>query len=264
MKHSGKILFSSLKGGVGKSTAACCIAAALAGGGSKVTLADLDFRSGSLDILLGVSDRSLFNIDDYISGRCSAGDLTVEVPVGDGSILLCPAPGAAVLEMDMSEFFDKLPGALERLSEEIEADYFICDTGADSVVPKIVGDGFAEYAVVVCEQSRTSLRAAENTARRLSECGRIKTVRLLINNYDNDSARKCDRAGIIELIDGSATRCIGVIPHDPSLPSRQDRGLLPGRSSPVSTAARNTAERIKGEEVPLFRGMGRLRRKVKL
>ena len=65
MMRNGKILFSSLKGGVGKSSAASAVAAALASDGYKTVIADLDFRSRSLDLMLGVADRVLFTFDDY-------------------------------------------------------------------------------------------------------------------------------------------------------------------------------------------------------
>lgn len=264
MKRNGKILISSLKGGVGKSTAASCIASALAGEGFKTVIADLDFRSGSLDILFGVSDRVVFTLDDYILGRCSAKDLTVSVnDEAGGALMLCPAPSETVFESHGADMYGMIPYALERLAEETEADYFICDTGADSRIPKLIGDGFAEYAVVVCEQSRTSLRAAENTAEKLSECDGVKTVRLLINNYDNAAARKKSRAGILEMIDECAVKCIGVLPRDEKLAAIQDKGLLPNRDSPVAIASRNAAARIRGVEVPLFSGMKRLRRKVR-
>ncbi|MBR6916152.1 MAG: P-loop NTPase, partial [Clostridia bacterium] len=56
MKHVEKILVTSLKGGVGKSTVSAALAAAFAGMGSRVLLCDLDFRSRSLELMIGAAD----------------------------------------------------------------------------------------------------------------------------------------------------------------------------------------------------------------
>ena len=64
------------------------------------------------------------------------------------------------------------------------------------------------------------------------------------------------------MIDDASVRCVGVIPHDDNLPLIQDSGILP-TFGPVAAAAENTAKRIKGYSVPIFKGVGNLRRKVR-
>lgn len=268
--RNGKILFSSLKGGVGKSSASCAVAAALAADGYKTVIADLDFRSRSLDLMLGVSDRVLFTFDDYLKERCSIDALLVDVPVihsrnkaaGEGFLKLCPAPSEDVFESDGAEAYEKIPEYLERLAKESGADYVICDTGADSRIPAIVAGDFANFAIVVSEQSRTALRAAEATAARFTDGTPVSHVRLLINNFDIEAARRSGRAGILEMIDGCAVKCIGVIPADPSLAADQDAGRMASPSSPVTLAAANIARRIQGVQTPLFHGMKKERRRA--
>ena len=270
MKVNGKILFSSLKGGVGKSTAATLVAAALAEDGYKTVLVDLDFRSRSLDLMSGVTDKVIFTFDDYLLGRCSADAALVPVMKcatkknlgGEGQLLLCPACAEGVFESGGDDMYGKIPEALDRLADESGADFIICDTGADSRIPTIIADGFATLAIIVSEQSRTSVRAAEATAQRLAACKCVKAVRLLINNFDVEAARRGGRAGILEMIDGCSVRCIGVIPEDRSIAARQDAGLLPHRSSPVIPASRNIARRLQGIETPLFYKMRKERRRT--
>ena len=272
MKKCAKILFSSLKGGVGKSTAASLVAAALAGDGYRTVLVDLDFRSRSLDLMSGVTDKVVFTFDDYLLERCSAEAALVKMPafapprgvVKAGELLLCAACTETVFESGGDGVYEKIGEALTRLAMESGADYVICDTGADSRIPMTVADSFADLAVVVSEQSRTSVRAAEMTARRLSEGKSMKSVRLLINNFDIEAAKRGGRSGILEMIDGCSVRCIGVIPEDRGLAARQDAGLLPHKSSPVVPAARNIARRLQGIETPLFSGMKRERRRTVL
>lgn len=272
MKCGGKILFSSLKGGVGKSTSASLVATALAEDGYNTLLVDLDFRSRSLDLILGVSDKVLFTFDDYLLGRCSADAVLISVTGyekekrtrGEGRLRLCPAPSETTFESGGDGMYEKIPEALARLAEEAEADYVICDTGADSRIPLVIGEGFAELAIVVSEQSKTAIRAAETTATRLAGCAKVREVRLLINNFSIDAARRGGRSGILEMIDGCSVRCIGVVPEDRGMPERQDAGLLPHKASSVIPASRNIARRIQGIETPLFKGMKKERRRTVL
>ena len=267
MNRNGKILFSSLKGGVGKSTAACEIAYALASDGYKVVLFDLDFRSRSLDLMLGVSDQVVFTLDDYILGRCDAGSVLLDIPcpcsVPDKAFLkLCPACDERTFESAGDDMYTHIADALQSIAVSSGADYAICDTGADSRIPELVADGFAELAIVVSEQSRTSIRAAEATAAHLSEYSGIREVRLIINNFDIETARRGVRTGILEIIDSCSVRCIGIIPHDGTLEVAQDRGVLTGRRSPVTAASRNISRRLRGIETPIFHEMKKQRRRA--
>ena len=66
-----KILVSSLKGGIGKSTVALGIAAALADRGKRVLLLDCDDGNRCLDLMMGIEDRVLYDLSDVMEGRCS-------------------------------------------------------------------------------------------------------------------------------------------------------------------------------------------------
>ncbi len=253
LKKSGKILFSSLKGGVGKSTTACAVAAALAKDGFKVVLVDLDFRTRSLEMLLGATDKSVFTISDYIKGNCSADDLLIKIDgVSGGNLYLARACRESEIK---DEEYDLIPESLDRLADESEAEYLLCDTGADSRVPSIVAQGFATVALIVSEQSRTAIRAANSTVEMLTSKKAIRQVRLIINNFDFVSARKEKRAGIIEMIDSCAAKCIGVIPEDKKLAEKQDGGIFVDDTSPVNIAAMNISKRLRGINTPLLSGL---------
>lgn len=262
MKRNGRILFASLKGGVGKSTAALEVSAALASEGFKVMLVDLDFRSRSLDLMLGVSDRVVFTVADYAAGRCTSDGVLINAAFDGkgGELILCPACSEEDFESVCS--YDELPATLKRLEEEADPDYVVCDTGADSRVPGIISNGYAELAIVVSEQSRTSLRASEVTAARFEAGETVKEVRLLINKFDVEAARRGGRVSIIEMIDECAVKCIGVIPADSGVAARQDAGVVQSKGSLATLAALNVARRIRGIQTPVFTGMKKIRKRV--
>ncbi len=263
MKQTRKILVTSLKGGVGKSTVSAALAAAFAGMGSRVLLCDLDFRSRSLELMLGAADRSVFDLHDYMTGISDAAGVIIPVPVRSGLVAFCPAPDEDLMVEDGGENYSRLPGAISDLAASAEADTVICDTGAESTTPRTLARDFADTVVVVSEQSRTSIRAAEITADKLSAINGDIDTRLIVNNFDVKLANKKARAGLLEVIDDSSIRCVGVIPHDDSIPLIEDSGVLP-TFGPVAAAAENAARRLRGESVPLFRGVGNLRRRIRL
>ena len=119
MKHVEKILVTSLKGGVGKSTVSAALAAAFAGMGSRVLLCDLDFRSRSLELMIGAADRTAFNLCDYMTGKADAGSVFVTVPVRSGLLLFCPAPDEEAFGKDGEADPDDIPSAIADLARSV-------------------------------------------------------------------------------------------------------------------------------------------------
>lgn len=64
-------LFISGKGGVGKSTLASALAVTAARQGSSVALVDGDIGLRSLDLLLGMQDKVLYDLKDLVEHRCT-------------------------------------------------------------------------------------------------------------------------------------------------------------------------------------------------
>ena len=65
------IVITSGKGGVGKTTSAANIGAALSLFGQRVVIIDTDLGLRKLDIALGVGDRVVYDLVDVINDRCS-------------------------------------------------------------------------------------------------------------------------------------------------------------------------------------------------
>ena len=65
-----KIVVTSGKGGVGKTTFTACLGIRLAEMGLRVALIDLDLGLNNLDVILDVENRVVFDLIDVIEGRC--------------------------------------------------------------------------------------------------------------------------------------------------------------------------------------------------
>src|SRR5579864_4853803 len=65
-----RIVVTSGKGGVGKTTTTANVGAALARRGHRVTLVDADIGLRNLDLVLGVEKRIVFDLVEVVEGRC--------------------------------------------------------------------------------------------------------------------------------------------------------------------------------------------------
>ncbi len=65
-----RIVLTSGKGGVGKTTTTANLGAALAQRGHRVVLVDADIGPRNLDLVLGVEKRIVFDIVEVVEGRC--------------------------------------------------------------------------------------------------------------------------------------------------------------------------------------------------
>ena len=75
-----KIVITSGKGGVGKTTVAANLAAALSKKGERVVLCDADFGLNNADLVTGVENLVIYDIVDAIEGRCRAKQALVRHP----------------------------------------------------------------------------------------------------------------------------------------------------------------------------------------
>ncbi len=75
-----KIVITSGKGGVGKTTVAVHLATQLAKKGQKVALCDADFGLNNVDVIAGVENLVTYDIVDVIEGRCRAKQALVKHP----------------------------------------------------------------------------------------------------------------------------------------------------------------------------------------
>ena len=80
-KMARKIVVTSGKGGVGKTTVAVNLSAQLARKGQRVVLCDGDFGLNNVDVVAGVENLVSYDVVDVIEGRCRAKQALVKHPL---------------------------------------------------------------------------------------------------------------------------------------------------------------------------------------
>ena len=248
-----RILVTSCKGGVGKSTVSIGVATALAVCGKRVLLIDFDLGNRSLDLMLGMQDDILYDIADLASGRCEPEDV-VKVHPDFPNLAFIGAPFR--YENDITTETFSL--ALDSLEETFDFDFIIVDTSGGAHESVSMSAPLCESAIIVSSQSPIAIRAAEKSGMILDENG-VEEQHLIINGFDMSMGK---RAGVLDMIDRTRTPLLGIVPMDVNLSLLNENGesIFDRKKSNSKVAFENIAKRLSGENVPLLRGFTGIKR----
>ncbi len=150
-----KIVVTSGKGGVGKTTVTANLGIFLAKRGKRVALIDIDFGLNNLDVVLGLESNVVFDMFDVISGRCRPKQALVRHKIYNNLYIL-PSDGLTS--------YTGISGQNIKIILESIAPYFDyiildCPAGIDSGFYRAVS--CADSAFVVVNPNSASLRDAD-------------------------------------------------------------------------------------------------------
>jgi flagellar biosynthesis protein FlhG len=176
------IAVTSGKGGVGKTSVAIHLAAALAGLRRRVALVDADFALGNIDVRLGLTPTR--HLGAVLDGECGIDEITVAGPL---DLDVVPAAsGVRALAALSPVQWRRFGAALEQLAED--RDFIVIDTAtgvADAVMDVV---GLADYALVVTTDEPAALVDAYATIKLLTEADAAKPVGVLVNAVKDEDA----------------------------------------------------------------------------
>lgn len=249
------VLFTSCKGGVGKSTVCANLAMAVAKRGRRVLLIDCDFGNRCLDLVAGFSSEVVYDITDIASGRISCERAVLKDRRSENLYFLA-APGGFDNRMSGYAF----RSVMKKLYEMAHFDFIFIDTPGGISESLSHAASVADIAYIVVEPTRTAIRAAERTDTFLEMKG-VPKRRLIVNKMAGSSVDKAKRE-IVSIIDTTSVKLHGVIPYDPEFILAGNRGILVDRmlSDNITNAFDNLAARTLGEGRRLFAGIKRLRK----
>ena len=201
------IVFTSGKGGVGKTTTIANIGAGLSRLDKKVIMLDTDMGLRNLDVVMGMEDQIQYNLIDLLENKCRLKQALIP---------------AALRCRKIMDYESKLYTLISHLKQEFDFCLIDCPAGIE--------DGFhfavsaADRAVVVTSPHISAVRDAGRVICLLDGM-RLSQIDLLINAYNARMVRKHDMLSQKDVEDILGLSAIGVIPADERIVVSQNKGI---------------------------------------
>ncbi len=202
-----KIVVTSGKGGVGKTTVATHLAAQLSKKGQRVVLCDADFGLNNVDVYAGIENLVTYDAVDVIEGRCRAKQALVKHPKYPNLYILTSAHAAP--ERYVSPQSLKL--ALDGLAPSFDFIIVDCPAGIDEGFHRAVVS--ADEAIVVVTPSVSALRDADR-AITLLKSYQLSEIFLVINRMQGDLLLTGNCLSPKEITKLLPLPLLGIIPED--------------------------------------------------
>ncbi len=202
-----KIVVTSGKGGVGKTTLAAMLAAYLSKKGQRVALCDADLGLNNIDVATGVEGLVSYDIVDVIEGRCRAVQALVQHPDFPNLYVLTSSHSAPERYVSPQAF--KL--VLDTLAPKFDFIFIDCPAGIDDGFHRAVVS--ANEAMVVTTPHISAIRDADKVITLLKSY-EVGALSLVVNRVRGDFLATGESVFPQEIEKLLKTPLIGVIPED--------------------------------------------------
>ena len=236
------IMVASGKGGTGKSTVSVMLGGRLAAQGKKVLLVELDSGLRSVDIISGVYGKTVYDIEDVLSGRCEGDKAVVQSPLYPGlSVISAPYEGGEVTVAGLQRLCRALGDVF---------DVILLDTAAGMGAPFAAARACAHKALLVLPADPVSLRDGRIVADALYDSG-LREIRLVVNRVTDRTFKNGAVRDLDECIDTVCAQLIAVIPESAMLQRAAAMGERLPVECPTYEAFDRLARRLLGQRVNL-------------
>lgn len=245
------LMFTSLKGGVGKTTAASALGFALSFLGARVLCVDLDFGVRGLDLALGAETLCGADVLDVIRDGL---DPRQEAACLSENLFFLPAPALFNTREESALTKETLDRFLLCAREEFDFVLLDLPAGGGELFLPLAKNEHVTDALVVSTAEEAALRAAEQTAFEIRCACSTTDVHLILNRCP---MRKNLSRSLFEMAQDASCAVLGVVPEDALVRESAACGIAPTRlpQSPSSQAYWNIASRLLGGRVPLLSGI---------
>lgn len=238
-----RIVVSSGKGGVGKTTVVANLGAGLAVMNRKVAVVDADIGLRNLDILMGLENRIVYDVVDVADGSCKLKQALIK-DRRVSNLWLLPAAQTKEKEALSPESWKNICVELSR-----EMDYVLIDSpaGIDTGFKNAVAG--ASEAIVVATPEVSSIRDADRVIG-LLESYDFPQPHLILNRVRPSMVKKANMLSVRDVLDILGIPLWGAIPEDEHVVISTNKGEpVVLYSSPSSTAFKNAVKRMEGEDI---------------
>ena len=248
------LVVTSGKGGVGKTTSAAALSAALAQSGQNVVVVDFDVGLRNLDLVMGAERRVVFDLINVVQGDAKLAQALIRDKRLETLWLL---PASQTRDKDaLTE--EGVASVIKELREKF--DWVICDSPAGIERGATLAMRFADAAVIVTNPEVSSVRDSDRIIGLLdsktekAEKGQRIDKHILITRYDPQRAARGEMLNIADVLDILSTPLLGIIPESEEVLRSSNLGAPVTINNTTSAAARaylDAARRLKGDDVPM-------------
>ncbi len=246
-----KIVVTSGKGGVGKTTLTANLGLALAKKSLRVCLIDLDIGLNNLDVVMGIEDKVLFDFIDVVEGRCRATQALV--PCSDEPTLYTmPSCHRAKIQIS-AEAVKRVLSRLEDLFDYVLVD---CPAGIDSGFRRAIS-GCTEAIVVVTPH----LATVRDVAKTIDALDDMLGISVVVNRVRGDLVSAGEMLTPSEVFGLLGCNPLGIIPDNDKVNCYGTFDFLP---FDILADNLHNGEKVMYDCEQNYRGLfGRLKRNLK-
>ena len=214
---SRKIVITSGKGGVGKTTIVSALGVTFAKMGYRVLLVDMDFGLNNLDVIMGIENKIVYDIIDVLEGKCLPRQAVVQDFFESNLYIFPSSHGICRVKFGSKE--------LLHIISEIEGDYdFVlidCPAGMDGGFKRAVE--CAGEHIVVTTPHLSAIRDADKVINCIVGNLRVKPY-VIINRVRGDLIVDGEMLSVGTIKQYLPGEIIGVIPDDDSIAVQMYKG----------------------------------------
>ena len=212
------IVFTSGKGGVGKTTTIANIGAGLSQLDKKVVMLDTDMGLRNLDVVMGLEDRINYNLLDLLENRCRLNQALIR-DKRFPNLYIIPA---SLKTLPLEKYYKAFEILINHLKKEFDYCLIDCPAGIDQGFR--FATSVADRVILVTTPHISAVKDASRVLHLLNAT-KIPKIELVINEYNERMVRKnymLSKEDISELFD---IPILGAIPHDDKVVISQNCGV---------------------------------------
>ncbi len=236
-----KIVVTSGKGGVGKTTVVSNLGLQLAKSGMRVALIDCDFGLNNLDVVSCIEDKIVFDLVDVLNGRCRAKQALIQSDL-NGNLFVMPC---AHNLSNMEVTGQNLKAVLESIESLFDYMIFDCPAGIDLGFHRAVS--CVDEGIVVVTPSLSSIRDA-NKVISILKTYKLSSIKCVVNRIRGDLVLSGEMYSSLDIENTLKVPIVGVIPEDDSL----FEGVVDTPNSASSKAFKILANNVRKNEEKTF------------
>jgi septum site-determining protein MinD len=239
-----RIVITSGKGGVGKTTTTANLGAALAKRGERVILVDADIGLRNLDLVLGLEKRIVFDVVEVAEGRCQLRQALIKDKRFESLSIL---PAAQTRDKDaISE--SQFASIVEQAAEAADFVIIDCPAGIEGGFRNAIAG--AKEAIVVTTPEVSAIRDADRVIGKLKDKG--TPIRLIVNRLRPDMVRTGDMLSVEDVCEILTAELLGIVPDDEEIIDTTNRGepVVLNETARLRSIYDKIARRLQGDIVP--------------